>query len=94
MKLTELKQLIKEEINKVLTEQENLTITKIEKGQGTGMAHGAIGTGYKITLSNGKTVQSDDDDLLGRYAQIRKGGVKTVEQLNKMLNGAKWDLDY
>lgn len=94
MKKSELQQIIREEISKVLMEQKNPTITKIEKGQGTGMAHGAIGTGYKITLSNGKTVQSSDDDLLGRYAQIRKGGRKDLKQLNKILVGQEWDLDY
>ena len=91
MKSSELRKLIREEIQKVLKEGENPTIVKIEKGRDTGMAFGAIGAGYEITLSDGKKVQSDDEDLLDRYVQIRKGGRKTVEQLNKLLTGLEWD---
>jgi hypothetical protein len=75
------------------TEAESITITKIEKGKDTGMEFGAIGTGYTITLSNGKTVESNDDDLLGRYSEIRKGGRKSLDQLNKILVGKSWDID-
>lgn len=100
MKRSELRQIIREEISKVLMEQKNPTITKIEKDTGYKInprgfiLRSVTDTDYKITLSNGKTVQSDDDDLLGRYAQIGKGGRKDLKQLNKILVGQEWDLDY
>jgi hypothetical protein len=94
MKVTELRQIIKEEIRKALNETTNPTIVKIEKGRNTGMAFGAIGAGYEITLSDGKKVQSDDEDLLDRYEEIRKGGRKTIEQLNKLLTGLEWNIEY
>jgi hypothetical protein len=74
------------------TEAESITITKIEKGKDTGMEFGAIGAGYTITLSNGKTVESNDDDLLDRYEGIRDGR-KDIDQLNKILVGKSWDID-
>ena len=74
------------------TEAESITITKIEKGKDTGMEFGAIGAGYTITLSNGKTVESNDDDLLDRYEVIRDGR-KDIDQLNKILVGKSWDID-
>ena len=94
MKKSELQQIIREEIVKILTEQNNPTIAKIEKGRDTGMSFGAIGAGYTITLSNGESKESDDEDLLGRYAQLRKGGRKSIPELNKILNGVEWDSDY
>jgi hypothetical protein len=72
------------------TEAESITIEKIEKGRDTGMAFGAIGAGYVITLSNGKTVKSDDEDLLDRYKVIRDGR-KDIDQLNTLLAGKPWD---
>ena len=74
------------------TEAKSITITKIEKGKDTGMEFGAIGAGYTITLSNGKTVESNDDDLLGRYSEIQNGR-KSLDQLNKILIGKSWDID-
>ena len=94
MKQSELKNLIREEIRRVLKEGENPTIVSIEKGRDTGMSFGAIGAGYMIKLSDGKSVESDDEDLLDRYVQIRKGGRKTIEQLNKILTGLEWDSTY
>ncbi len=94
MKKSELKQIIREEIRKVLNENTNPTIVKIEKGRNTGMAFGAIGAGYEITLSDGKRVQSDDEDLLDRYEEIRKGGRKDLGQLNTMLIGKEWNIEY
>lgn len=94
MKQSELRQLIREEISKVLKENTNPTIVKIEKGRDTGMAFSAIGAGYEITLSNSKKIQSDDEDLLERYKILRSGGRKSLEQLNKMLTGMEWDLDF
>jgi hypothetical protein len=94
MNISELKQIIKEEIRKALNESTNPTIVKIEKGRNTGMAFGAIGAGYEITLSNGKKIESDDEDLLDRYKEIRKGGRKTLDQLNKILVGKEWDMKY
>jgi hypothetical protein len=91
MKKLELRQLIREEVRKMLSEGKNPTIVKIEKGRDTGMSFGAIGAGYIIKLSDGKSVNSDDDDLLDRYTQIRTGGRKTIEQLNKLLTGLEWD---
>jgi hypothetical protein len=73
---------------------ENLTITNIQPGRDTGMAFGAIGAGYKITLSDNSIVDSDDDDLLDRYKEIRSGGRKSIQQLNNILIGKEWeDLD-
>ena len=77
---------------KSFTEAESITITKIEKGKDTGMEFGAIGAGYTITLSNGKTVESNDDDLLGRYSEIQNGR-KSLDQLNKILIGKSWDIN-
>jgi hypothetical protein len=74
------------------TEAESITIKKIEKGRDTGMAFGAIGAGYVITLSNGKTVKSDDEDLLERYKVIRDGR-KDINQLNTLLVGKPWDIN-
>ena len=74
------------------TEAESITIKKIEKGRYTGMAFGAIGAGYVITLSNGKTVKSDDEDLLERYKVIRDGR-KDINQLNTLLVGKPWDIN-
>ena len=67
----------------------NPTITKIEPGRNTGMAFGAIGSAYKITLSDGSVVDSNDDDLLDRYEEIRSGR-KSIEQLNNILVGKEW----
>ena len=78
----------------VLNENESITIEKIEKGKDTGMAFGAIGAGYIITLSNNTTIKSDDEDLLDRYSEIRKGGRKSLDQLNKILVGKSWDTEY
>jgi C-terminal processing protease CtpA/Prc len=77
-----------------LNENETVTIEKIESGRDTGMAFGAIGAGYIITLSNNTTVESDDEDLLDRYSEIRKGGRKSLDQLNKILVGKSWDTEY
>lgn len=94
MKLSQLRQIIKEEVRNMLNENESITISKIEKGRDTGMTFGAIGAGYKVTLSNNTTVESDDDDLLGRYSEIRKGGRKSLDQLNNILVGKPWDMEY
>lgn len=77
-----------------LNEDESITITKIEKGRDTGMAFGAVGNGYVITLSNNDEVESDDEDLLDRYVEIRKGGRKDLNQLNDILVGKSWDIEY
>jgi hypothetical protein len=77
-----------------LNENETVTIEKIESGRDTGMAFGAIGAGYIITLSNNTTVESDDEDLLDRYSEIRKGGRKSLDQLNKILVGKSWNTEY
>jgi hypothetical protein len=74
-------------------DEEKLKIVKVESGRDTGMARGAIGLGYKVTLSNNSVIDSDDEDLLDRYVQIRKGGRKTIEQLNKILKGKEWKED-
>jgi len=92
MKTQELRQIIKEEISKVLKEQNNPTISKIEKGRDTGFAFGAIGAGYKITLC--KVIESDDEELLERYKKLRTGGRKSIEELNKILKGVEWDLNF
>jgi hypothetical protein len=68
-------------------------IVKIELGRDTGMARGAIGLGYKITLSDGTIIDSDDEDLLDRYEEIRQGGRKSIEQLNNLLVGKEY-VDY
>ena len=94
MKVSQLRQLIREEVRNMLNENESITISKIEKGRDTGMTFGAIGAGYKVTLSNNTTVESDDDDLLGRYSEIRKGGRKSLDQLNKILVGKSWNTEY
>jgi hypothetical protein len=79
---------------KLLTENESITITKIEKGRDTDMTFGAIGAGYTITLSNNKIVDSDDEDLLDRYSELRQDGRKNLDQLNKILVGKPWDMEY
>lgn len=94
MKVSQLRQLIHEEVRNMLNENESITISKIEKGKDTGMTFGAIGAGYKVTLSNNTTVESDDDDLLDRYSEIRKGGRKSLDQLNNILVGKRWDMEY
>ena len=94
MKVSQLRQLIHEEVRNMLNENESITISKIEKGRDTGMTFGAIGAGYKVTLSNNTTVESDDDDLLDRYSEIRKGGRKSLDQLNNILVGKRWDMEY
>jgi hypothetical protein len=94
MKKSELRQIIKEEISKILNENENVSIVKIQKGRDTGMAFGAVGTGYVVELSNGKLIKSDDDDLLDRYAELRRGGRKSLDQLNTILVGKSWDTSY
>jgi hypothetical protein len=78
----------------MLNENESITISKIEKGRDTGMAFGAIGDGYIITLSNNNKVESDDEDLLDRYIEIRKGGRKSLDQLNKILVGKSWNTEF
>ncbi len=78
----------------LLSEDESITITKIEKGRDTDTAFGAIGAGYIITLSNNKIVDSDDEDLLDRYSELRQGGRKNLDQLNKILVGKPWDMEY
>ena len=94
------KQIISEEFKRmqklagVLNENESIIITKIEKGKDTGMAFGAIGGGYIVTLSNNDKVESDDEDLLERYMEIRKGGRKSLDQLNKILVGKSWDIEF
>jgi hypothetical protein len=94
------KQIISEEFKRmqelagILNENESITITKIEKGKDTGMAFGAIGGGYIVTLSNNDKVESDDEDLLERYREIRKGGRKSLDQLNKILVGKSWDIEF
>ena len=94
------KQIISEEFKRmqelagILNENESITITKIEKGKDTGMAFGAIGGGYIVTLSNNDKVESDDEDLLERYMEIRKGGRKSLDQLNKILVGKSWDIEF
>ena len=70
---------------------ENLTIQKIEPGRDTGMAQGAIGLGYKITLSDGSVIDSDDEDLLDRYKELRTDGRKSIQQLNTILVGKEWE---
>lgn len=67
----------------------NPTIVKIEPGRDTGMEFGAIGSSYKITLSDGSVVDSNDDDLLDRYEEVRSGR-KSIEQLNTILVGKEW----
>ena len=69
----------------------NLTIAKIEPGKDTGMAFGAIGAGYKVTLSDGSVVESYDEDLLDRYAELRTGNRMSLGQLNKILVGKEWE---
>jgi hypothetical protein len=94
MKITEFRKLIREEVRKVIKEGQNPTIVSIQKGRDTGTSFGAIGTGYEIKLSDGKFIKSDDEDLLDRYVQVREGGRKTIEQLNKILRGLEWDYTY
>ena len=69
---------------------ENLTITKIEPGKDTGMAFGALGAGYKVTLSDGSIVDTNGDELLDRYREIRDGR-KNIQQLNNILVGKEWE---
>jgi hypothetical protein len=69
---------------------ENLAITKIEPGRDTGMAFGALGAGYKVTLSDGSMVDTNEDELLDRYKEIRDGR-KTIQQLNNILVGKEWE---
>jgi hypothetical protein len=94
------KQILSEEFKRmqelagILNEDESVIITKIEKGRDTGMAFGAIGDGYIITLSNNNKVESDDEDLLDRYIEIRKGGRKSLDQLNKILVGKSWNTEF
>jgi len=83
MKHSQLKQIIKEE-------KGGIVIVKIEKGRDTGISRQAIGLGYKVTLSNDSIIDSDDEDLLDKYAEIRTGGRKTLDQLNKILKGKQW----
>jgi hypothetical protein len=94
MKKSQLKKIIKEEIQRLLKEDELPTIVKIEKGRDTDMAFGALGAGYTVALSNGEKIESDDDDLLGRYGEIRQGGRKSLDQLNTILVGKSWTQNY
>lgn len=71
-------------------EQDTLTIVKIEPGRDTGMTFGAIGKGYEITLSDGSVVESDDEDLLDRYEELRTGNKLPLDQLNKILAGREY----
>lgn len=66
------------------------TIVKIEPGRDTGMAFGAVGAGYEVTLSDGNVVSSDDEELLDKYVELRTDGRKSIEQLNQMLVGKEW----
>jgi len=77
-----------------LNEDETVTIEKIESGRDTGMAFGAMGNGYIVTLSNNDKVESDDDDLMDRYIKLRKGGRKNLDQLNKILVGKSWNTEF
>jgi hypothetical protein len=94
------KQIISEEIKRmqelagILNEDESVIITKIEKGRDTGMAFGAIRNGYIVTLSNNDKIESDDDDLMDRYIKLRKGGRKSLDQLNKILVGKSWNTEF
>ena len=94
------KQILSEEFKRmqelagILNEDESVIITKIEKGRDTGMAFGAIGNGYIVTLSNNDKIESDDDDLMDRYIKLRKGGRKSLDQLNKILVGKSWNTEF
>jgi hypothetical protein len=82
----------KRDLKESLTnENSTLTIAKIEPGKDTGMAFGALGAGYKVTLSDGSVVESNEDELLDRYREIRSGGRKSIQQLNNILIGKEWE---
>jgi len=69
------------------------TILQIKPGKDTGFAYQAIGAGYVVTLSNNIEIDSDDEDLLERYADVRDGR-KSLPQLNDLLVGKIWDDSY
>jgi hypothetical protein len=65
-------------------------ILQIKPGRDTGEAFQAIGLGYVITLSGNVVIDSDDDDLLGRYVEVRDSR-KSLAQLNDLLVGKVWE---
>lgn len=78
----------------LLSEALNPTIKSITRGQSAGgPVYGAVGDNYIVKLSDGSEVETTDDDLLDRYARLRTGGRKTIDQLNKLLIGKSWDVD-
>jgi hypothetical protein len=72
----------------------NVSIVKIREGRDTGMSFGAIGAGYVVELSNETLTNSNDDDLLDRYSELRHGGRKNLERLNEMLVNKPWNTSY
>jgi len=76
-----------------LQEESNkkLHILGVELGKDSGFAQGAIGRNLIITLSDGSKVESNDDDLLGRYKQLRTGDRKNIEKLNNILYRVPWN---
>lgn len=70
----------------------SLHVLNVRLGKDSGFAFGAIGRNLIITLSDGSKVESDDEDLLDRYKELRKGGRKDIEQLNNFLYRKKWDM--
>jgi hypothetical protein len=72
----------------------NVSIVKIREGKDTGMSFGAIGAGYVVELSNETLTNSNDDDLLDRYPELRHGGRKSLERLNEMLVNKPWNTSY
>lgn len=69
----------------------NLHILGVELGKDSGFAHGAIGRNLIITLSDGSKVESNDEDLLSRYKQLRVGDRKSIEKLNNILYRVSWN---
>ena len=72
----------------------NVSIVKIREGRDTGMSFGAIAAGYVVELSNETLTNSNDDDLLDRYSELRHGGRKSLERLNEMLVNKPWNTSY
>lgn len=71
-------------------EVKDKAITQIKPGRDTGYSFGAIGLGYVIILSNGEEIESDDEELLGRYVEVR-GSRLGLSQLNSLLAGKVWE---
>lgn len=79
-------------------DQDTSTIEAIYLGKDTGQAYSALGRGLRVKLSNGEILETTDDELLGRYKLLQKAAQRIdrldIKDLNRILKGRQWDLQY